>query len=375
MRVTQADFGKTGTCSLCGRALKVTAEAAKPLPAQPPAQPPAIPPIPKKATQRILAMDQLRGYAIFGMIVVNYLGYFDVMPWILKHHKSGFSYADTIAPLFIFVVGMGFRLSLKRRTEKDGFWQARWHAAKRYSILFLVGIAFYGPAMHIDWWDALTDIALAGLLALPFIDKKLPVRVAAAAGYLTLFMIIYMKTDYGTVFMMRSMNGGPIGPLSWVFVLLFGTIAYDLLESRDTTRILTWSLVSGIGLLIAAWIALYLTPVDWADYGEKFGPYWALSKRWCVAPSMFLATGVCFLIFLFFYWVCEIQGFEFPHLTVLGENPLIIYLLQYALLEMNGVYIAEDHGAVVALVGFACFYGFCYLAAKRLHDQKILIKL
>ena len=30
--------------------------------------------------RRIPSLDQFRGYAIFGMILVNYLGGFDVMP-------------------------------------------------------------------------------------------------------------------------------------------------------------------------------------------------------------------------------------------------------------------------------------------------------
>jgi len=54
---------------------------------------------------RLVYLDQVRGYAIFGMILVNILGMFDVMPWILKHHHEGFSYADHIAPLFLFIVG------------------------------------------------------------------------------------------------------------------------------------------------------------------------------------------------------------------------------------------------------------------------------
>ncbi len=187
-RVAGTALGRTCHCALCGRALTVTqenAEPALPKPAPPSAEQLATP----KPAGRIASMDQLRGYAMFGMMVVNYLGYFKwsppVLDWLLKHHKEGFSYADTIAPLFVFVVGMGFRISLKRRIEKFGLWAARWRAAKRYLVLFLIGIAFYGPAWRIDWWDALTHIGLSGLLALPFIDKKVPVRVAAAMGYLT----------------------------------------------------------------------------------------------------------------------------------------------------------------------------------------------
>ena len=70
--------------------------------------------------KRILSLDQYRGYAIFGMILVNYLGNFDAMPEQFRHHRDWFSYADTIAPIFMFVVGMGFRMSFGRRAAKIG---------------------------------------------------------------------------------------------------------------------------------------------------------------------------------------------------------------------------------------------------------------
>ncbi len=378
MNIPASAMGKTGKCTLCGRVLTVSKENTRPAPAQPDtvARPaPAKPPSRLAPVGRILCIDQLRGYAIFGMIFVNFLGLFDVTPWIFKHHKTCYTYADTIAPVFIFVVGMGFRLSLQRRIEKLGAWQARWSAAKRYFTLFLVGVAFYGPNMRIDWWDALTDIGLAGLLALPFIDKGMVVRALASIGYLVLYMIIYMMTDYGPVFMMRSMNGGPVGPLSWALILLFGTIAYDLIAEEDTPKLVTWCLIWGLGFVAAAWIVWYFIPTDWAGYGEKWGKFWPFSKRWCIAPAMLLSTGICFLTVLFFYYVNEVWEFEFPHLTVLGQNPLIIYVLQYSLMEMNESYIPESSGFLLACIGFVCMYLFCYLAAKRLHDDNILIRL
>jgi uncharacterized membrane protein len=320
-------------------------------------------------------LDQLRGYAIFGMILVNYLGHFDVMPWAFRHHKTGFSYADTIAPLFVFVVGMGFRLSLLRRIQKTGLWAARWQTARRYLVLFVVALAFYGPDARIDWWDALTNIALAGLISLPFIDKNAGVRIGVAVGYLALFMLLYMGTSYGSSFMMRSMNGGPLGPLSWAFVLLFGTIAYDLLAAGDAKKALSWSFLAGIGLVLAGWVAWYLIPKDWAGYGEQYGAFWPLSKRWCIAPAMLLSTGLSFLTFALFYYICQVREFQFPTLTVLGQNALFIYLLQYALMEIHGAYIPDSSGVLPALLGFAGMYGFCYLAARKLYNEGIIIKL
>ena len=71
-------------------------------------------PVPPPAV-RDETLDQFRGYAVFGMILVNSLGGFDSVTESFKHHSDYMTYADTIAPLFIFVSGMGAVLSLRRR--------------------------------------------------------------------------------------------------------------------------------------------------------------------------------------------------------------------------------------------------------------------
>ena len=328
-----------------------------------------------KPVNRILAMDQLRGFAIFSMILVNYLGHFDGVHWILKHHKTGWGFADVVAPLFIFVVGMGFRLSIQKRMERVGAKKAYLHAVQRYILLFVLGIFFYGFVARIDWWDALVKIGLSGLLALPFITKGRTVRIVAAFVYLGIFTGLYFGTPYGVTFMFRSMGGGPISPFSAVFGLLMGTIAYDLLASRDGKQIRNWSLGLAAVFFVLSVITWKLIPADYGPYLEKYGPYWAFSMRWTVPPAIFLHAGICFLIFYVFYLLCEVRKIQLPHLSILGENPLIIYLMQYSLMEMRGSYIPEDSILPLAILGYVIFYGFHYLAARSLHKQGIIIKL
>jgi predicted acyltransferase len=389
MRAPVTVMGQKGRCTLCGRSFVATAENTAPAPLLE-ARLQTIPEAPareRKAPRavpepvRIEALDQLRGYAILGMFLVNYLGNFAAMPWILEHQHGTFSYADTIAPLFVFVVGMGFRLSLKRRAERSGLADARIHSLKRYLVLFVVAIAFYGPDYRLEWWDALTEIALAGLLTLPLIDKPVPVRAVAAVGYLGVFTYAFFGMGYGEWLYHESMNGGPLGPLGASFMLLFGTIAYDLLDSDDTGRIVKGSLAFGLGLIALAVVAWVLIPKAYGSYAE-LGSYWSFAKRWGAPPFVLLATGIAFLTFLLFYWVVELKDFSFSHLSLFGENPLVIYLVQYSLLENNGIYLPERFAkatglgtAVIALGCFAIFYGFMYAIAWRLHKDKIIIKL
>jgi predicted acyltransferase len=304
------------------------------------------------------------------MILVNYLGQFDSMPWQFKHHHYGMSYADTIAPLFMFVVGMGLRLSLKRRIEQDGPLKAYAAALRRYLVLVVVGIVLYGPALDNwrYWWDALVDIGFAGILALPFMARGAVVRGVAAAGYLAAYQALYSWTGYGEWTMARSIDGGPLGPLSWAPILLFGTIAYDLIATGEGRRIVRGCLAWGIALCVIGWAL----KVEWPGVKAE----WAFSQRGMTVPYPLYSSGLCFLMYLPFYFICDVKGWRIPHLSELGMNPLVIYIVQQALLDMHGAFIVpEESGIALALLGFAALYLSCYAVAWRLYRDRIIIKL
>ncbi|HOH29339.1 MAG TPA: heparan-alpha-glucosaminide N-acetyltransferase domain-containing protein, partial [Candidatus Hydrogenedentes bacterium] len=161
--------------------------------------------------QRLLFLDQVRGYAIFGMILVNFLGMFDVMPWMFKHHHQGFSYADHIAPLFIFLVGFGYRMSFGKAIAQEGMAIARAHAVRRYFIIIGLGLLYGGFDLRVSIWDALMDIGVSGLLALPFMHLAFQTRITAACVFLAGYQLLFSCTGYGDWVMENSINGGPLG--------------------------------------------------------------------------------------------------------------------------------------------------------------------
>ncbi len=89
---------------------------------------------------RISSLDQFRGYTVAGMFLVNYLGGFWACPFVLRHHNTYCSYADTIMPGFFFAVGFAMRLSFGRREMQQGLPTAYWHMVKRLLGLALVAI-------------------------------------------------------------------------------------------------------------------------------------------------------------------------------------------------------------------------------------------
>ena len=258
---------------------------------------------------RLPSLDQFRGYAIFGMLLVNFFGHYGVkwvddlsIAWLkpplylifgqqLHHYSTFMTYADTIAPIFMFVVGMGMRLSWVKRVEKTTPREARKAMAGRYFTLVLIAFAIYSGWL----WDALMSIGLAGLVALVIVDKKWSVRIAYALGLLCAYQLIFSFTSYGvwllrlgqygenlpypwiTIFLpLREelldvrINGGPLGHWSWAFMLIFGTIAYDIMATGDRKKILTGLIGFAVALTIAGWGAKIVGTKMYYSKAEPF---------------------------------------------------------------------------------------------------------
>jgi predicted acyltransferase len=341
----------------------------------------------QETPKRITAIDQLRGYAIFGMLLVNSNGLFGIEYEQFEHHRESFSYADTIAPLFLFVVGMGMRLSWLRRSPKLGAAATRKAMAKRFSTLVLIAFVVY-----MGWlWDALMDIGLAGLLALWLIDKKPQVRVAAAFILVALYQIIVMFTFYGDwvlrvpdvpgidthlivklipyhgEFFDVALNGGPLGPLSWCMMLLFGSLAYDLVATGNHQKLVRGCLGWGLGLCAAG----YVLHLPWG--GAKAA--WPISAYYMTAPFPLWSTGLCFLQLLVFFVLCDKLHLRIPTFTAMGMNPLFIYIIQLLALEVLFGLDTPEMSLGVGIVGFGMFYGIFAGLAWLMHHKKIYVKI
>ena len=325
----------------------------------------------KASVQRYVFLDQCRGYAIFGMILVNVLGEFACMPSILKHHHEGFSYADHIAPMFMFVVGIGFRMSFLKTMKKNGIAFARKRALRRYLILMGLGLVYGGFSLRVGVWDALMDIGVSGILALPFMNASAGVRLIVAGAYLGLFQCFFSYTGYGEWLIHNSINGGPLGPLSWVFILLLGTVAADAIFSLQRARMLFVLLFMTVALSVAGW----MLRMEWGTMKN----FWPFSQFAMTAPYPVYAAGLCFLTVFIFYIICEYMDLAFPHLTILGRNPLVLYLLQavFVLLVRACIYFFGwlSESFFGALLSVLFVYILCYLIAHHLYVKGKVIKL
>ena len=360
---------------------------------------------PAKPAPRILSMDQYRGYAIFGMLLVDYFGNFEAslldpetttgITWVFAHlwhqlhhpHGAGFTFADLIAPVFMFVVGMGMRLSMTRRMAKGDVHAARMGLVKRYGMIIMLGFTIYTGYL----WDALLNIGLAGMLVLWVVDKKPWQRFAFGVGMVSLYQLVCLYTSYGEI-VHRTMkytgetmpliwklipigptlldvpiNGGPLGHWSWAFMMIGGTLAYDILATRDRRKITFRLLAWGFGLALAGLVL----QSEWVGIKES----WPIAKNWASGSYSVWSTGLCFLNLLLFYYICDVWSWEIPNLTVLGINPLAIYVLQWCICESGSRFINSSAPWWYIFLGWAIFYGVIYGTARYFYDRNIFIKI
>ena len=101
---------------------------------------------------RLASLDQFRGYTVAGMCLVNFLAPFAAIHSVLKHNDTYFSYADTIMPGFLFVVGFAFRLTWLKRRRNAGRLATAATYVRRSGKLLLLSLFIYLCVGDVPRW-------------------------------------------------------------------------------------------------------------------------------------------------------------------------------------------------------------------------------
>jgi hypothetical protein len=240
--------------------------------------------------QRIISLDQFRGYTLVGMFIVNFIGGFTVSSSLLKHHNTFCSYADTIMPHFLFAVGFAYRLSFGRRVLRQSATSAYLRVAKRLIGLALFGLFVFqfdgrllptywfdlfsrGAHNEIwrpfdkDWTQTLFHIALTTLWVTPVIRASARWRVAYLLGSVALHVVLNHAFYFHWIYAppITAHTGGPLGFLTWCVPTLVGTLACDGIASavgrpRLGRMFAAAILLMGLGYLISCGTRWYDTP-------------------------------------------------------------------------------------------------------------------
>ena len=276
-------------------------------------------------TNRILSIDQFRGFAILTMALANYMVGVKLIPAFLKHAPDiGLTVIDLIAPFFIFAISLTYGLSFQHRVERDGAFRAYNSFFTRY--LAIIGLGAIISAAEtasgnnpsgIDW-GVLQAIGMAGLLTLVVIRLKPVYRLAIGLGILVVYQLLL--DHFLLDLTLRSPHGGLFGSLSWGAMMILGTVLADLFHNQDRGRkAFPWVslavLLAGIGLA-------FLTPI---------------SKHRVSSSYVLVSLGASALVFLVFHALASRFNWQGRYLVVWGKNPLVLYFLHYLII---GIFFA-----------------------------------
>lgn len=331
-----------------------------------------------KASERIVSLDAFRGIAIAGMFLVNNPGTWNAVYPPLAHAKwNGWTFADTIYPSFLFIVGVSMMISFaKRRAQEVSRRHLAWQIIRRSSMIFGVGLLMHSVHYNLATLripGVLQRIALcyaaAGFIAL---GTTLKGQIGWILGLLTsywLMMKLIPVPGIGTGVLEPGQNlatyvdnlvlsghswqpwdtEGIVPTLPAIATTLFGVLAgHLLLSSRSKEAKSLWLGVGGIllislGLMLDVWL-----PIN--------------KSIWTSTYSIFMA-GVSSVAFAALYWIIDIREYKrwASPLVTLGMNAIALYVLAGAL---NSLLIIgwPTHGGTPQNTKIFLFESFLQLA-------------
>ncbi len=243
------------------------------------------PQIAKTQTERLVSLDQFRGYTVVGMLLVNYFGGYAAWPQVLKHSNDYCSYADTIMPQFLFAVGFALRLTFGRRMQAQGSSAVYARMIRRLLGLVLIALVVYNVSpraasweqlkelgfwqvisepLKRQWFQTLMHIAVTSLWLLPVVHRPARVRIAWMIGSAIAHVLLSYWFNFAwTNTAPNAIDGGPLGFLTWCIPAIVGTLACDyFVQPRDSQPALPANsrntfpaIVAAFGLMTCGYVA------------------------------------------------------------------------------------------------------------------------
>lgn len=387
--------------------------------------------------QRLLSLDQFRGYTILGMLLVNFLGDYAVCPRWLRHTNDYCSYADTIMPQFLFAAGFALRLSLVRRWQRDGV--IPWgRLLRRIAGLAFVAVLWYSVTDISDlwrqlsvrvwsevlleqlkrqWFQTLMHIAVTSLWLLPVILSSVRVRLCWAVLSGVLHVVLSGWFNFVWVHASpRGIDGGPLGFLTWVIPAVLGTLACDVLAADGAERGAGRLFRQGLVVMVLGWLISFPTvlyevtkgsgqlsaeggyaadPVwprqeRWRNWAGRLpdpplvpppGPaerqlnYWMMSQRAGSLSYTTFAGGLSLCLFAGFVWCCDVRGWNWGVWGALGANSLAAYMLHDVAAMLVSPWLQRGSPAAAVMTGWLIFAGLVYGCCRLLQWKRWYLRV
>jgi predicted acyltransferase len=352
--------------------------------------------------RRIASLDQFRGYTVVGMLLVNFIGEFHVVPAVLKHHNTYCSYADTIMPQFFFAVGFAYRLTFLRRLDEAGLWPATRAVLKRNLGLFLLGFVLYHLDGGVKSWQQLVALGVPGFLAEAFRRELFQTLVHIAITSIWVLPVIAAGATARVIFAVASailhirlsswfyfdwawktpvIDGGQLGFLTWAIPVIVGSLAHDLLYRRDAAAnpapiLLGWSVVLMIfGYALSCLGGPIPPPPFVAPPSDQIVTLWTMSQRAGSASYQTFAAGFSLAVFGLCVIICDRWGAESRVFRIFGRNALAAYIIHPLVSSAVTPYLPNDAPLWYLAAGVALYLGICTLFNGYLEENAIYLRL
>lgn len=386
----------------------------------------------KKTSNRLLALDILRGITIAGMILVNNPGDWGHIYEPLRHADwNGLTPTDLIFPFFMFIMGISTYISLQK-TNFELSKEIVFKIIKRTLVIFAIGLglAWFGL---IFWTYA--QLSNEGL---PFGERLLK-SLTNFSQLRILGVLQRLALCYGAT----ALIAVTVKHKYIVYIILGGLMSYSLIllfgngYSQDGTSILSivdtsvlgknhmWNdsgidpegilstipsichvligflcgkvIVSNKEDITRQMLNLFIIGAILSFSGFLFSFGLPINKKiW--SPTFVLTTcglGATFLALLI--WIIDVKGYRkwTSYFEAFGVNPLFIYVLSGILaVLMENIRITYS-GNLISLKDYLChdilqpllgnkfgsffyallFVSACWVVARVLYVKKIYIKI
>ena len=303
--------------------------------------------------ERLSSLDAFRGLTISLMILVNCRGDAGAVFSSLEHAVwNGWTFADTVFPSFLFIVGVSLVFSFAEREEDRSSKKTfELRIVRRTIILFVLGLLLNSfPSFELSniripgvlqriavcyFFASLIVLKcglrgrvlwLIGLLASYWLMMRFMPVPGIGAGVLepgqnfaawvdSLFLKGYMWSYYDG----QWDPEGIVSTIPAIATTLFGALTGQWLSSSASERRkAAGMLCSGLLLLIGGQILNTWLPIN--------------KSIWTSTFSIFMA-GLALVCQALFYWFIDIAGFSSwtKPFIILGLNPIVLYVLSQVL--------------------------------------------
>jgi predicted acyltransferase len=365
---------------------------------------------------RDVAIDALRGLAIIGMVLVNHVPPTSERYAFITHAQwTGWTIADTIFPIFLFLVGASISFSMVGvSTRWTSFPFLR--VVRRTALLFFISIALvnfpYYELATLKLSGTLSRIAVCYLIA-ALISFCFSSRVIAGIVLGILALQWWLLTQFDVPGSGRAVFTIAGNASSYLDSLIFGSFGERLkLPGRVMQGLLP---VAGsvattmAGVLVGRWLksadsaadkvaSLFAVGLIIFYAGSLWAVTYPISKQLWTGSYVILMLGISLQLLALLSWFAETRRLTAAllFLQIAGVNALFFYvfaqsaqrvLVYWKVSNQDGsskglrYYIFENwfepwvSGKLGALLYSLVFLSICYAIVFLLYQRRVFVKL